>query len=160
MKIPLIYIKDKQVFTKKQGILKFIGKPIDIAKKLQEDGYKLIHIVDEDALSGFSTNFDVYDSLTYFINIQVECAPKAELVKKLLSVRARVVISPGKLDLSGIKEKNLMVAKIKGKTDASLQDFHDLILEDEEAIKEYSDSGKRIMLYEKGKAWGIIISSF
>ncbi|MBN1170487.1 hypothetical protein JXA56_05670 [Candidatus Micrarchaeota archaeon] len=160
MKIPLIYLKDKQAFTKKDGIMKFIGKPIDIARNLQEQGYRLIHIVDEDALSGLSNNFDIYDSLTCFINIQVECAPRLPLIKKLLSVRARVVLEPGKADLSSINEKNLLVAKIKGKTEASLEDFHDLVLEDEQAIKEYSKSGKRIILYEKGKAWGVIISSF
>ena len=34
----LFYIKDKQAFTKDHGILRFIGKPIDIAKQWKKEG--------------------------------------------------------------------------------------------------------------------------
>ncbi len=158
MRIPLIYIKDKQVFSKKEGILRFIGKPVDVAKKIKEQGYKLIHIVDEDALAGTPTNLDVYDSLTYFINVQVECAPDDKLVKQLLTLRCRVVLPPGELDVSGIKEKQLLVAKVPKNCEMPVDDFHDVVLEDAGEIKKFSSMGKRVMVYEKTKekVWGVI----
>lgn len=166
--IPLIYVKDKQAFIKERGILRLLGKPIDIANNLKEEGYKLIHIVDLDALDGLSTNLDIYDALTYFINVQVECAPKEQLVKKLLSFRCRVVIPPSNLDLSAIKEKNLLVAKFSKETKGNLEDFHDVLIEDadDNSVKKFKKLGKRVLVFEKDKekikedVWGVVTSSF
>lgn len=166
IKIPLIHLKDKQAFAKSGSVLRFLGKPLDVARKFKEDGFKLIHIVDEDALSGLSTNLDVYNNLTFIINVQVECAPIPALVHSLLNLSCRVVLEPGRMDLSGIKEKQRLVAKILPGTSPSVDDFHDILLldADEELIEKYSGLGKRIILYESEKknkkAWGIILSSF
>ncbi|MBU0532766.1 hypothetical protein KKB44_04705 [Candidatus Micrarchaeota archaeon] len=158
MDIPIIYLKDKQVFRKEAHILKLLGKPIDVVKKLHADGYKLVHIVDMDALSGSSTNLDVYDALTYFINIQVECAPKIDLIHKLLSYRCRVVLVPSELDLSEIKEKNLLVAKISKNGEYHLDDFHDVILEeaDDASIKKFKAKGKRVIVFDDYKGTQLV----
>ncbi len=151
MKIPIIILKDKQVFSKKSGYLSHIGKPLDIAKKLSDSGYKLIHIVDENALKGFSTNMDIYDKLTYFINIEVECAPKEDLVRKLTSVRARAVVVP-EIDTAGL-EKKLLVAKLEGDIEYDLDGFNDLFLASEAAEKKYEKSKKRKITFSEGN-WG------
>lgn len=168
LKIPLIYIKDKQAFAN-SNLLKVIGKPIDVAKELYKEGYKLIHIIDVDALKGLSTNMDVYDKMTYFVNIQVECGPNMQLVQKLLSVKARIVLEPSvKINLSELKEKKLLVAKVKSKKD-DVSTFHDVILNSNDVglIEHFDKEGKRIILFEKEneksikskvKIWGKIIS--
>ncbi len=161
MKIAQIVVKDKQAFSRAGGVLRFLGSAVDIAKKLKEEGFKLIHIIDEDALSGSSTNLDVYDTLTCFVNVQVECAPKEEMIKKLLSLRCRVVLDP-ETDVSKYSEKNLLVAKIKADYCGNLDGFHDLVLEgaDEQSIEKFSKLGKRIMVSSevktKQKVWGKI----
>ncbi len=167
MRIPLICIKDKQAFRKEDNLLRFIGNPVEVAKKFKKEGYKLIHIVDMDALSGLSTNLDMYDSLTYIINVQVECAPVEDLVKKLLSLKCRVVLPPSSLDLSAIREKRLLVARVS-KPEADVKDFHDVVVEDADdaMVKAFASMGKRVLIYEKDlkkvkeKVWGVIILSF
>lgn len=166
MRIPLIYIKDKQAFRKEDNILRFIGSPVELARRFKKEGYRLIHIVDLDALSGSSTNLDMYNSLTYIINVQVECAPDDELVKKLLTLKCRVVLSPSKLDLSEIREKRLLVAKVSKPAD--VRAFHDVVVVDatDEFVGKFAAMGKRVMIYEKDrkkvkeKVWGVIVSSF
>ena len=37
MKIPLIYLKDKQAFTKRKGVMHLLGNPVETAKKLKID---------------------------------------------------------------------------------------------------------------------------
>ncbi|MFH1684905.1 MAG: hypothetical protein ABH983_01225, partial [Candidatus Micrarchaeota archaeon] len=115
----------------------------------------------EDALSGSSTNLDVYDTLTCFINVQVEGFSKDDMIKKLLSLRCRVVLAP-EFDVSKYSEKNLLVAKIKADYSGSLDGFHDVILEnaDDFSIQKFSKLGKRIIIYSelktKEKVWGKI----
>ena len=170
LRIPLLLMKDKQAFTRKDGALRLAGKPIDIAKKLKGKGVRLIHIVDTDALKGLSTNLDVYDNLTYVINVQVECAPKQDIVMKLLSLRCRVVLPPS-FDTSSLKEKRLLVAKIPEDYDGDAEGFHDVVLEnaDSESVKRFSSLGKRVLVFEpdyhkldpeaQKVLWGIISSS-
>jgi len=161
IKIAQIIVKDKQAFSRSGGVLRFLGSAVDIAKKIKEEGFKLIHVIDEDALSGSSTNLDVYDTLTCFINVQVECAPKEEMIKKLLSLRCRVVLSPD-ADVSKYSEKNLLVAKVKADYSGNLDGFPDVILEDadESSIQKFSKLGKRLIIYSevktKQKVWGKI----
>ncbi len=161
IKIAQIIVKDKQAFSRTGGVLRFLGSAVDIAKKIKDDGFKLIHIVDEDALSGSSTNLDVYDNLTCFINVQVEGFSKDEMIKKLLSLRCRVVLPP-ETDVSKYSEKNLLVAKVKAGYSGNLDGFHDVILEnaDEPSIQKFSKLGKRIIIYSelktKQKVWGKI----
>lgn len=166
--IPAICIKDKQVFD--SDMLTLIGKPLDVAKKLKAEGHKLIHIVDKDALAGLSTNLDIYDHLTYFINVEVECAPKEQLIMKLLSLKCRVVLEHSVLDLSQIREKKLLVAKISPPYPITLEHFHDVLLvdADEASVRRFSEMGKRVIVYEKDVGnlksslvfvWGVISTS-
>lgn len=170
LRIPLFILKDKQAFTRKGGALSLAGKPMDIAKRLKEEGTKLIHIVDSDALKGLPTNLDVYDNLTYIVNVQVECAPKDDIVRKLLSLRCRVVLSPS-FDTSALKEKKLLVAKIPVAYDGDAEGFHDVVLEhaDNGSVSRFSSLGKRVLVFEadypkletrnQKLVWGIISSS-
>ena len=167
LSIPVVYLKDKQAFQKR--ILSQPAKPIDMVKDLAKE-YKLIHIVDLDALAGRSTNLDIYDKLTYFVNVEVESAPIDVLVKKLLSLKCRVVIRPlsSNPDLSEIREKKLLVALVKSddKSLTLIEQFHDVIVEnaDEDSVKRFTASGKRVIIYEKDRksvqseVWGVLIS--
>ena len=171
MDIPLIYLKDKQAFTKQDGPMRLLGKPQDVAKSLHEGGCMLIHFVDMNALAGASTNFDVYDGLTYFINVEVECAPRAELVHKLLSIKCRVVLPPadskGGMDVTEMREKKLLVAKIPPGYKGEAAGFHDVILEeaDKAGVERFASLGKRVIIYDKdkgkakGRVWGVITPS-
>ena len=151
--IPIIYIRDKQAFADR-GMLEFLGKPIDVAKEMQKNGIKLIHIIDIQALAGSSTNLDIYDKLTYLINVEVECAPNEALIRKFLSLRCRVVLK-GNVDVSEYNEQNLLVG-VAGKTagsnvSASLTGFKDVIVEewDDELVSKLFSAKKRIILFEK-----------
>lgn len=159
LKIPLFYVKDKQAFAKAGSVPRLLGNPVEIAKDLKGDGCKLIHIVDEDALKGMAKNLDVYSALTYFINVQVECAPREEIVRKLLSLRCRVVLAPD-ADTSSYEEENLLVAKLpkgyKGKADG----FRDVIVHDGKDAERMAGLKKRVMLLGKSanskELWGLI----
>jgi hypothetical protein len=167
LRIPLIYLKDKQVFRKKSGFLRLIGKPLGIAKELKTAGYELIHIVDQDALSGLTKNLDVYDGLTYVINVQVECPPAESLVCKLLTLKCRVVLPPS-FDVSAFHEKRLLVAKIPKDYTGDAEGFHDVILDEasDSEIDRFAALGKRVIIYDKDEkkmnkdVWGVITSSF
>lgn len=170
LSIPLFLMKDKQLFTKRAGALLLAGKPIDIAKELKGKGVRLVHIVDNDALRGLPTNLDVYDNLTYVINVQVECAPKKDIVMKLLSLGCRTVLPPS-FDASGLKEKKLLVAKIPIAYDGDAEGFHDVVLEhaEDENVRRFSSLGKRVLVFEpdypklesrnQKLVWGVISSS-
>lgn len=168
--IPLVLIRHKQVF--KQGMLTLLGKPLDVAKKLKAEGCTLIHIVDEDALTGNSSNLDIYDHLTYFINVEVECAQKEDIVHKLLSLKCRVVLAPPlQPALSGFREKKLLVAKVTRDYAGDLAGFHDVVVQgaDDAAVERFAAMGKRVIVYRedfdrlgpkaKGMAWGAISTS-
>ncbi|MFH0737654.1 MAG: hypothetical protein V1827_03810 [Candidatus Micrarchaeota archaeon] len=170
LKIPVYFIKDKQAFERKGGSLSLAGKPLDLAKRLKGEGVVLMHLIDTEALNGMPNNLDVYNGLTYIINVQVECAPKDSLVKKLLSLGCRVVLPPS-FDATPYKEKKLLVAKIPKGYDGEAVGFHDVILEDadEKEMGRFTKLGKRIIIYEKDHAklgtgnrklpWGVISSS-
>jgi hypothetical protein len=170
LKIPLIYLRDKQAFRKEDGMLRLIGKPLDYAKDLKKRGFMLIHIVDTDALSGMPNNLDVYSNLTYIINVEVECAPEQKIVTKLLTLKCRVVLPPS-ADIAAMKEKKLLVAKIPSGYNGDAEGFHDVLLEDadDESVRRFATFGKRVIIYEKDelkvkgkmkeKIFGIITSS-
>ena len=144
--IPVVYLRDKQVFVDK-AMLRILGKPVDVAKRMHNEGVKLIHIIDSDALRGLANNLDVYDKLTYFVNVEVETAPVDTIVKKLLSLKCRVVLSPD-ADVSRYSEKKLLVAKIPKGPSVPVPEFHDVILAagDEEKAAHYIKAGKRVIL--------------
>ena len=175
-KIPVIYLKDKQVYSS-PNLLKRLGKPTNVAKEIAKEGYKLLHIVDLDLLHGMSTNLDVYDKLTYFINVEVECAftsaslPQTQTtaIMKLLTLKCRVVLKVTDADtadalattLSAFREKKLLVAKMdkispefEFKNFAeSVRPFNDVILDLTEqeipnAVALAIKAGKRIIIPE------------
>lgn len=166
MDIPLLYLRDKQAFRKEAGAMALAGKPVDVAKGLKEKGAKLIHFVDLDALNGMNKNADVYGNLTFFINVEVETAPREEIVTKLLSLHCRVVLPPD-ADVTRYREKRLLVARIPPGYRGDAAGFHDVILEegDEATAERFRSLGKRVIIFEKdegkmkGPVWGVISSS-
>jgi len=164
MEIPLIYLKDKQVFTKKESTMRLLGKPINVAKKLKDEGYILIHIVDLDAKKGMGTNFDVYDKLTFFINIEVECGENERFIKRLIEIKSRVVIDlPSKINLEKFsKERKLIVGKIKKDYAGNAEQVHDIILEEPSKELFSKFKSRRLIVYDnykgKEKTWGTISS--
>lgn len=162
LKIPVVYLKDKQAFEKKSGSLRLLGNAVEIARGLSKK-YKLLHIVDLDLKNGSITNFDIYNKLTYFINIQVECDDESA-AKRLLGINARIVLQlPTNLPLEkwGAHEK-LLVGIVRSNENADK--VHDVIIANptEEKIEKYNKEGKRILVYESewGKTksvWGIIL---
>lgn len=161
LEVPLIYIKDKQAFRKINGTLKILGNAVEIARKLSRE-YKLIHIIDLDLKKGNNANFDIYDKLTYFINIQVEC-DEEKTIERLFGLKARVVVKlPTKLPLEKWNER-LLVGVIKNNEDAS--GVHDVIILNptKERMEKYKE--KRIIVYnekwdKKTKVWGVILQEF
>lgn len=158
MLIPYFVIKDKQAFIDDESMLRLLGNPIELAKRYRKGGYKLLHIIDADALKGLSRSLDIYDKLTFFINVQVECANDERLVRKLLSLKCRVVLPPD-ADTSAYREKSLLVAKIPGDYEGEADAFRDVILQDAKQIRRFTLLGKRVMVYGKTdvKVWGSII---
>lgn len=157
----IFFIKDKQAFKKEEGVLRLIGKSIEVAKKAKEDGATLIHFIDLDAQKGLNTNFDVYDKLSYIVNIEVEGVKDDEFVVKLLSINVRVVFElPTPPDSSSLntwkekfKEKPRLLVGILAGTDVvdSVSFVHDVILPNPnpELVSKLKKLGKRIIVYKK-----------
>ncbi len=147
----LLYLREKQFFVKKGGALAYLGKPNDISKRLKEDGFGLLHIIDLDAIKGQKTNFDVYDTLTYSIHVQAECGANPAFMERLLKINCRVVVHlPADLSALSVMKKSLLgivPAGYKG----SVEDFGDVLLEDATlaSVKKFSKLGKRVFVYEK-----------
>lgn len=161
--VPVIYIKDKQAFSKSGGTLKLLGPAVETIKKLSQK-YELFHIIDLDLKKGNLTNFDVYDKLTYSTHIEVECE-KEEIVERLLGINARAVIElPSQMNLDKFNKK-LLVGVVRDK-DTDVSKVNDVIIENAEkdAISYYQNKGKRIMLREdkwdkKTKVWAVILTA-
>ncbi len=149
-------MRDKQFYAKQKGVLRLLGNAVEIAKRLSGK-YELLHIIDLNLQKGDTANFDVYDKLTYFIHIQVECENE-KMAERLLEIKARVVLKlPTKLPIEKWNER-LLVGVVSEKEDA--EGVHDVILENptKEKMEKYRE--KRIMVFEgsKEKAWGVIFS--
>lgn len=110
LKVPTIYLKDKQAFAKSEGVMRLLGPAVECIKNLAKR-YKLFHIVDLDLKKGNAANFDIYDKLTYFTHIQVECENE-EAADRLVRIMARVVVRlPTTLQLEKLNKK-LLVGEI------------------------------------------------
>jgi len=169
LKIPIIYVKDKQASRKDQGMLRLIGNPVFVARDMKQEGVKLIHIIDEDAKRGISNNLDIYDKLTFFINIEVECSENEMILGKLLEKKVRVVIKlPAKTDLSKWKgNERLLVGIAPSGYNGDAQGVHDVIIEDadDKKVERYAALGKRIIVNEadykklktKKKVFGVLL---
>ena len=154
LKAKIIYLKEKQAFSKDDGMMRLLGRPIDIAKKMKEEGMELLHVIDLDAMAGVETNFDIYNKLTYLMHIEVECGETEKLIEKLLKINARVVVElpTKKLDLKKYKNKErLLVGKIDAGFEGNVEDVYDLIIEDAnfDSVKKFSKMKKRILVYRK-----------
>jgi len=84
-----LLLKDKQFYTRERRLL---GPALAVAKKLSD--FVFLHIHDLDFEKGLTTNFDVYDKLTYFIHVQVEVYREKGL-ETLREYNVRLVAIPG-----------------------------------------------------------------
>ncbi|MEW6528990.1 MAG: hypothetical protein AB1391_03820 [Candidatus Micrarchaeota archaeon] len=143
-------IRDKTAFAEESGVLKQIGKPIDIINSIAKD-IKLIHVVDLNAKLGNTTNFDLYNHMTYKINIEVEMPPKERIIKKLLDMKARVVLDlPCALNLKKFSENiRLLVGLVKKEErEENVFDYY-IKTDDVELLKVLTKNKtkKRVLLY-------------
>jgi len=160
LSVPVIHLKDKQAFIKTEGMLRLKGNPVDLIKRMKKEGIKLVHIIDQDAINGMKTNLDVYNSLTYILNIEVEGVKDEKMIEKLLAMKARVVFSlPSDFDLKKWKDsKRLLVGKIKENYKGNAEDVFDVIVETEEDAKKFKKLGKRVITPKKIKdAFAVLI---
>jgi hypothetical protein len=150
--------------------MKIRGNPVSLARELASEGYRLIHIIDE-ARGRISPNLDIYDALTTFINIEVEC-DNHEFARRLLSIRSRIVVSmPPAFALDDLQENHRLIA---GRVDSSYGGdcslVHDLIVDSADNKSISGFSGKRIIISEqdyemlspesKKKVFGILLRNF
>lgn len=146
-----LLVRDKTAFREEGGVLRQVGKPMDILHNIPE-GVKILHIVDLNAKAGNATNLDLYDKMTYAVNIEVEVAAKEEMLKKLFALKARAVLDlPCRLDLEKLgKNKRLLVGRItKDERSGDVFDYY-LETEDLELVKEIAEAAKkRILVYSK-----------
>ena len=146
-----IFVRDKTAFRMEEGVFRQAGKPMDILNKLPAD-VKILHIVDLNAKDGNATNLDLYDHMTYKVNIEVETGGSEELVRKLLLMKARAVLDlPCALDLRKFAESRLLVGKIRdGKVEQG-ERFFDYYLEsdDVKTVKALVKMGKRVFLHSE-----------
>ena len=149
LSVPILYLKDKQAFEKSEGILRLKGNPVDLIKKMKDDGIKLVHIIDQDAINGLKTNLDVYNALTFVLNIEVEGVKDEKMVEKLLNMGARVVFElPSHFNLKKWKDKiRLLVGKIPENYEGNAEEVYDVIVEKD--IEKFKKLGKRIIVYKK-----------
>lgn len=178
LEVPTIYIKDKQAFAKSEGVMRLLGPAVECMKNLAKK-YKLFHIVDLDLKKGNATNFDIYDKLTYFTHIQVECENE-EAADRLTKIMVRLVIRlPTKLSLKW--NKKLMVGEIDDinnlkELEKQIEKVGDIIISDDiiarsskkannndKIVEILKKTGKRIMIKNPKKqkdysdVWAIIL---
>ena len=151
MKAVVFILKDKQFFIRQEEGTRLVGNPLVAAKKMKEMGIKLIHIEDADIKT--MKNFDIYDKLTYIINIQVEAPCDEKIIKKLLGVKARVVVELPCAALEKFKEsKKLLVGKVVNWKNTEGIDFvGDVIVFSEGDIEKAERMGKRVLFWGKTK---------
>ena len=134
-------------------MLRFIGKPIELARQLKKQGFELLHIIDSDAQKGSETNFDIYDKLTYLMHSEIECGENEDFIEQLLKINARVVINlPTKIDLKKFSnKKKLIVGKIDANYEGDVSGVYDLIIENAtpENVEKYHKMKRRILVYKK-----------
>lgn len=156
----LVVLKQKQFFERKGGVLRLLGPAGEAGKKLAKE-YKVLHIIDMDAGSGKGANFDIYDSLTSFVNIQVECSGNSALAKRIYGLGGRVVIEVG----DGIDRKlvkpNLTILKTaepggeEAEKDLGLVKDVLVLGSTEEKLAMVKKAGKRAFVLSEGPGRGV-----
>ncbi|MEM0356308.1 MAG: hypothetical protein QW465_00940 [Candidatus Anstonellales archaeon] len=86
-----VILKDKQFYTVD---MRLIGNAVEITRELANT-YNLLHIRDRDLERGVIKNLDIYDKLTYYINVQVEIHRELLELERLLEFQVRLVAIPG-----------------------------------------------------------------
>ena len=165
MEAPIILVKGKQAFRRDMGSMRLLGNAANFIRKLSDE-YALFHIVDLDALNGNKSNFDLYDNLTYFTHVQVECKPEEKLISALLQMEVRVVVDlPSGLDFEKFgKKKSLIIGKVKPGFSEPFPPIREILLDgkDDELAKRILSEDKRLFVlkehYPKGlrRAFGIL----
>lgn len=166
LKVPIIYIKDKQAFANADGIMRLLGPAVETIKKLAEK-YGLFHIIDLDLKNGNWANFDIYDKLTYFTHIQIECEDE-NAIERLLKINARVVVHlPTRLPLERWNRR--LLAGIAESASDNISGVNDVIIACDhektiaEIMKKCAREKKRVMIPEKKwgkktKVWAVILN--
>ncbi|MCK4319962.1 hypothetical protein KAW38_05345 [Candidatus Micrarchaeota archaeon] len=141
------YLKGKQIFSKGKATYRLVGSPIPLIKKKIKQGFEVFHIKDLDALKGNAANLDIYDHLTQFTHVQVECLEKETLVKKLLGLRVRVVLDLPIKKIYQQEYEKLIVGKAEPGYKGPLN-CHDVFLdgEDGELVKRIKKENKRLII--------------
>jgi len=165
MEVPTFFLKGKQAFRKDMGSMRLLGNAAQLVRSLSDE-YALFHVVDLDALKGNKSNFDLYDHLTYFTHVQVECKPDSKLISALLKMEARVVVElPSALDFEKFgKKKTLVIGKVKPGFSESFPPIREILLDgkDDELAKRVLNEDKRLFVkkehYPKGfrRAFGVL----
>ncbi len=164
MEVPILYVKGKQAFRREMGSMRLLGNAANLIRKLSDE-YSLFHIVDLDALKGNKSNFDLYDHLTYFTHVQVECKPEQKMIEALLSMEARVVVDlPSDLDFERFGKKSLIVGRVKTGFAEPFPPIREIILEgkDDELARRILSEDKRLFVrkehYPNGfrRAFGVL----
>jgi hypothetical protein len=165
MDVPTFFLKGKQAFRMDTGSMRMLGNAAQLVRSLSDE-YALFHIIDQDALKGNKSNFDLYDHLTYFTHVQVECKPDQKLISALLKMEVRVVVNlPSSLDFEKFgKKKSLIVGKVKPGFAEPFPPIREIILDgkDDELAKRILSEDKRLFVrkehYPKGfrRAFGVL----
>lgn len=165
MDVPVLYVKGKQAFRREMGSMRLLGNAANLIRKLSEE-HPLFHIIDLDALNGNRSNFDLYDHLTYFTHVQVECRPDEKLISALLKIEARAVVDlPSGLDFEKFgKKKSLIIGRVKPGYSGPFPPIREILLDgkDDELAKRILSEDKRLFVlkehYPKGfrRAFGIL----
>jgi phosphoribosylformimino-5-aminoimidazole carboxamide ribotide isomerase len=97
--IPAIDLMDGQVVRLYKGDPKqktvYSNDPVSVAKKWQEAGADMLHIVDLDATIGTGSNLDLIEKITKELSIPVEVAGglrSEEIIDRAISFSSRVVL--------------------------------------------------------------------
>ena len=97
--IPAIDLMDGQVVRLYKGDPKqktvYSNDPVSIAKKWQDAGADMLHIVDLDATIGTGSNLDLIEQITKELSIPVEVAGglrSEEIIDRAISFSSRVVL--------------------------------------------------------------------
>lgn len=108
--IPAIDLMEGQVVRLLKGDPKnktvYYSDPIEVAKRWQDDGADMIHVVDLDATLGRGSNFEVIKKISNDVSIPIQMAGglrDEEKISKALEFSSRVV-----LGTLAFKDKNIL----------------------------------------------------
>ena len=114
--IPAIDLMNGQVVRLVKGDPKqktvYSNEPVVVAKKWEEDGADMLHIVDLDATLGLGENFEIIKEISKNITIPVEVAGGIRNIDKIsntLNFAQRVVIGTIAMELKENDKEQILV---------------------------------------------------